>query len=159
MPQREVFFEQAAGDRRIQVLKTYDPAYAREVFDEMGEQARSILWSSLEIEQTYDPADLPGLTDPDRADFLWHELMDSAKEDVRVNPNQRSFFAVNEIRKAPPQSLVVCADWPSAENFAKRLQTDGKERPLAPTMKGSSARLARKSQGLFSVSRKRLRNG
>ena len=43
MPQQEVFFEQATGDRRIQVLKTYDPAYAREVFDEMDEHAHAIL--------------------------------------------------------------------------------------------------------------------
>ena len=39
MPQQEVFFEQVTGDRRIQVLKTYDPAYAREVFDEMDDDA------------------------------------------------------------------------------------------------------------------------
>jgi hypothetical protein len=121
MPQQEVFFEQATGDRRIQVLKTYDPAYAREVFDEMDEHAHAILWSSLEIEQTYDPADLPGPTDPDRADFLWHELMDSAREDVRLNPNMRSFFVVNEIREAAPQSVYVSADWSSAESFAKNL--------------------------------------
>jgi hypothetical protein len=121
MPQQEVFFEQIAGDRRIQVLKTYDPGYAREVFDEMDDDAQTILWTSLDIEQTYDPADLPSPEDPDRADFLWDELLDSAKEDVRLNPNLRSFFVVNEIRSTKPQSLYVSADWPSAESFVKNL--------------------------------------
>jgi hypothetical protein len=119
MPQQELFFEQASGDRRIQVLKTYDPAYAREVFDEMDENAQAILWKSLDIEQTYDATDLPSPTAPDRTDFLWDELMDSAREDVRLNPNLRSFFVVNEICGAAPQSLYVSADWPSAESFAK----------------------------------------
>lgn len=46
MPQQEVFFEEVTGDRRIQVLKTYDSAYAREVFDEMDDDAQTILWTS-----------------------------------------------------------------------------------------------------------------
>jgi hypothetical protein len=121
MPQQEVFFEQIAGDLSIQVLKTYDPGYAREVFDEMDDEAQAILWKSLDIEQTYDAADLPSPDDPDHADFLWDELLDSAKEDVRLNPNLRSFFVVNETRSAKPQSLYVSADWPSAESFAKSL--------------------------------------
>jgi hypothetical protein len=125
MPQQEVFFEQTAGDRRIQVLKTYDPAYAREVFNEMDDDAQTILWKTLEVEHTYDTADLPAPTDPDRADFLWDELMDSAREDVRLDPNLRSFFVVNEIRGATPQSLYVSADWPSAESFAKNLMAKG----------------------------------
>jgi len=47
--------------------------------------------------------------------------MDSAREDVRQDPNLRSFFVVNEIRSIAPQSLYVSADWPSAESFAKNL--------------------------------------
>jgi len=121
MPQQEVFFEQTSGDRRIQVLKTYDPSYAREVFEEMGDDAQAILWRSLDIERTYDPADLPSPNDPQRADFLWEELLDSAREDVRLNPNLRSFFVVSEIQSSSPQSLYVSADWPSAESFAKNL--------------------------------------
>lgn len=121
MPQQEVFFEQATGNRRIQVLKTYDPNYAREVFEEMDDDAQALLWNSLDIARTYDPTDLPSPTDPCRADFLWDELMDSAREDVRLNPNLRSFFVVSEIQNAAPQSLYVSADWPSAETFAKSL--------------------------------------
>jgi hypothetical protein len=121
MPQQEVFFEQVTSDRRIQVLKTYDPAYTREVFEEMDDDAQALLWSSLDIEQTYDPADLPSPDDPDRADFLWDELLDAAREDVRLNPNLRSFLVVTEMRNAALQSLYVSPDWPSAETFAKNL--------------------------------------
>jgi hypothetical protein len=121
MPQQELFFEQTTGDRRIQVLKTYDPAYAREVFDEMDADAQAILWKSLDIEQAYEAADLPAPTDPGRTDFLWDELIESAREDVRLDPNLRSFFVVDEIRGVVPQSLYVSADWPSAESFAKSL--------------------------------------
>lgn len=119
MPQQELIFEQITGDRRIEVLKTYDPAYAREVFDEMDDDAQAVLWNSLDIEQTYESADLPSPISPDRADFLWDELMDSAREDVRLDPSLRSFFVVNEIHGAALQSLYVSADWPSAESFAK----------------------------------------
>lgn len=121
MPKQEVFLNEQVGEQRIEVLKTYDPAYAREVFEEMDESAQAILWNSLDIEQTYDQSDLPSRTDPGRADFLWHELMDSAREDVRLDPNLRSFFVVNEIRGAKTKGLYVSADWPSAEGFAKNL--------------------------------------
>jgi hypothetical protein len=59
MPPQEVFLREEAGGRVIEVLKTYDPAYAREVFEGMDNDAQALLWSSLEIEQVYDPADLP----------------------------------------------------------------------------------------------------
>ena len=121
MPSQEVFLHEESGERVVEVLKTYDPGYAREVFDEMDDDAQNILWNSLDIEQTYDTTDLPSATDPDRADFLWDELLDAAREDVRLDPNLRSFFVVNEIRSAKPQSLYVSADWPSAESFAKNL--------------------------------------
>jgi hypothetical protein len=121
VPQQELFFEEVMGDRCIQVLKTYDIAYAREVFDEMDNDAQALLWDSLEIEHNYDPAELPATNDPQRADLLWDELMDSAREDVRLNPNLRSFFVVNEIQNASVQGLYVSADWPSAESFAQNL--------------------------------------
>lgn len=121
MPRQEVFLEEQVGDRRIEVLKTYDLTYAREVFQEMDDSALAILWHSLDIEHTYDPAELPSPTDLERADFLWDELMDSSKEDVRLDPNLRSFFVVSEIRGTKTKSLYVSADWPSAEDFAKSL--------------------------------------
>jgi hypothetical protein len=130
MPQQEVFLREEAEGRVIEVLKTYDPAYAREVFDEMDDEAQSALWKSLEIDQHYDPADLPSGTDPARSDFLWDEVLDSAREDVRLNPNLRSFFVVNEIRGAAPQSLFVSPDWPSAEKFARSRLRFPSEGPL-----------------------------
>jgi hypothetical protein len=130
MPQQELFLREEAAGRVIEVLKTYDPAYAREVFEEMDDDAQSTLWNSLEIEHNYDSTDLPSPTDPNRPDFLWDELMDSAREDVRLDPNLRSFFVVNETRGKSPQSLYVSPDWPSAEKFAKnRLRTISAPRP------------------------------
>lgn len=119
MPQQELFLHEELEGRVIEVLKTYDPAYAREAFDEMDDDAQLMLWNSLDIEQNYESHDLPSPSNPDRADFLWEELMDSAREDVRLDPNLRSFFVVNEIRGKSPQSLYVSADWPSAERFAR----------------------------------------
>ena len=49
MPKQEVFLQEQVGDQRIEVLKTYDPAYARDVFQEMDEGALATLWNSLDI--------------------------------------------------------------------------------------------------------------
>lgn len=115
MPQQEVFFEQHIGDRRVEVLKTYDPAYAREALDRMDEAAQSHLWNALGIDQNYDPTDVPLRHDPDTADFLWEEMSDAAREDW----NSVSFFVVNEAKAGKSESLYVSPDWPSAEAFAK----------------------------------------
>lgn len=120
MPQQEVFFDSDTGDGHIQVLKIYDLGYAREVFDEMDVEARTILWSSLNIEQIYDFANVPSPSNTDSADFLWDELLEAAREDVRLDPNLRSFFVVNEIQATQSYGLYVSADWPSAEAFAKK---------------------------------------
>jgi hypothetical protein len=39
MPQQEVFLDNQIGDKRIQVLKSYDAAFARESFGSMNENA------------------------------------------------------------------------------------------------------------------------
>lgn len=119
MPQQEVFLREKTAGRIVEVLKTYDQAYAREVFNEMDEEAQRALWNSLEIEQNYDPADLPSPTDATRSDFVWEELLESAREDVRLSPTLCSFFVVNEICESKSQGLYVSSDWPSAERFAK----------------------------------------
>jgi hypothetical protein len=116
VPQQETFFEQTTGDRRVEVLKTYDRQYAREAFGNMDEAAQTCLWSSLGINETYDAADVPSREDPDSGDFLWEELLDAAREDG----NLLSFFVVNEARGRVSESLYVSPDWPSAEAFAKR---------------------------------------
>lgn len=119
MPQQEVFYEQSLGDRRIQVLKTYDQSYARDAFDNMDETARRRLWNSLEVDENYEPADLPQIQTQNGADFMWDELLEAAREDG----NLLSFFVVNESGSGLTRSLYVSTDWPSAESFAMSLLT------------------------------------
>jgi hypothetical protein len=115
MPQQEMFFEQVAGDRRVEVLKTYDRSYAREAFGDMDKTAQAFLWNSLGINETYDAADVPSHEDADSEDFLWEELLEAAREDGNV----LSFFVVSETSGPRSRSLYVSPDWPSAEAFAK----------------------------------------
>lgn len=117
MPKQETFFEEQNGDRRVEVLKSYDQSYAREAFKNMDEEAQKRLWDSLKPEETYDPAGLPSLGDPEgeAEAFLWDELLESAREDGNV----LSFFIVNETVGRRTESLYVSPDWPSAEQFAK----------------------------------------
>lgn len=119
MAQQEIFFEQVTGERRIEVLKTYDRSYAREAFGNMDESAQAYLWSSLGIDENYDPTDLPPRHDPDSEDFLWEELLEAAREDG----NLLSFFVVNEATRNSSKSLYVSPDWPSAEAFARKRAT------------------------------------
>lgn len=125
MPKQETFFEQKAGDCTVQVLKTYDQGYAREVFDNMDEQALKHLWSSLKPDEAYDSSDLPsvdslGSGDGEAEAFLWDELVDQALEDPRAYPRLSSFFVVNVTAGVKPEeSVYVSPDWPSAESFAK----------------------------------------
>jgi hypothetical protein len=117
MPKQEIFFEEQSGDRRIEVLKSYDQSYAREAFKNMDEEAQQRLWESLKPEEIYDPGGLPSLTDPngDGEAFLWDELLEAAREDG----NLLSFFIVNETIGRRTESLYVSPDWPTAESFAK----------------------------------------
>ena len=115
MPQQEMFFEQVAGDRRVEVLKTYDRSYAREAFGDMDEAAQAFLWNSLGISEAYDAADVPSRQDTASGDFLWEELLEAAREDG----NLLSFFVVSEANGPRLRSLYVSPDWPSAEAFAK----------------------------------------
>lgn len=120
MPKQEMVYEQKTADRRIEVLKVYDRTYAREAFVKMDEAAQAYLWRSLGINESYDAADVPPISDPAREDFLWEELLDAAREDG----NLLSFFVVNEQNGSISESLYVSPDWPSAETFAKnRLST------------------------------------
>ena len=121
MPQQEVFFEERAGDRRIVVLKTYDPAYAREVFDNVDDAAMKNLAAALEIEKNYNPEDIPAPDGQVYYDFLWEELSEQSLEDVRQSPRLYSFFVVTESdNSGKAKEIYISADWPSAEEFAKR---------------------------------------
>jgi hypothetical protein len=89
----------------------------------MDDEALKQLWTVLEVEKTYDAADLPSLGQPDGAgeDFLWDELLESARE----YGQEVSFFIVNETRDRRSESVWVSPDWPSAESFAKKRLADG----------------------------------
>jgi hypothetical protein len=117
MPKQEVFFEQQIGERRIEVLKSYDQAYAREAFKNMDEEALQQLWTALKPEEIYDRAGLPALGDPEGEGeaFLWDELLEQAREDGPL----LSFFIVNEMKGRLNENLFVSPDWPSTEAFAK----------------------------------------
>jgi len=129
MPRQEIFFEQQAGNRRVEVLKTYDRSYAREVFRAIDGEAREALAVSLGLEKNYEPADIPDPNGSEYDDFLWDELLEAAREDVRSDPNLYSFFIVSEATSARPQDVYISPDWPSAEAFAKaRLTTSAESR-------------------------------
>jgi|SRR5579872_7614914 len=117
MPQHELYFEQKAGERRVEVLKVYDRNYAREAFANMAEGAQKYLWNSLGINEKHDAEDLPPVPGPEAEDFLWEELLEEAREDGDL----LSFFLVNEVKGSGSESLYVPPDWPSAEAFAKQL--------------------------------------
>lgn len=120
MPQQEVFFEQKAGDRLIAVLKTYDRSYAREVFGKVNDEAKKSLAAALEIAENYDPENIPDPNGLDYEDFLWGELSEASLEDVRQSPRLYSFFVVTETKAGKAEDIYISADWPSAEEFAKR---------------------------------------
>ena len=120
MPRQEIFFEEQTGNRRVEVLKTYDRTYAREVFNGIDTEARKALAAALELEKNYEPADIPDPDGSDYDDFLWEELLEAAREDVRNDPNLYSFFVVSEAGSAQAQDLYISPDWPSAEAFAKK---------------------------------------
>jgi len=121
MPRQEVFFEQSTGGRRVEVLKTYDQSYAREVFNDLDSEAREALATALDLKKNYEPADIPAPEGIEYDDFLWDELFEAAREDVRSDPNLYSFFVVAEDGDGKSEDLYISPDWPSAEAFAKKL--------------------------------------
>ena len=126
MPQQTVFLDERKGDRKVEVLKSYDQSYAHEAFRNMDDEAQQLLWNILKPEEVYEPAGLPSLNDPndlagEAEAFMWDELLEQAREDG----NLLSFFIVNETTGTRTESLYVSPDWPSAESFARaRLATD-----------------------------------
>ncbi len=115
MPAQEMFLDRQVGAERIQVLKTYDTVFAREVFAGMEPDALDHLAESLSVESD-EAASGP---DSDYADILWDEMADSARED-----GQRcSFFVVKRSSSMTGDSLLyVSGDWPSAEQYMRRIQ-------------------------------------
>jgi hypothetical protein len=103
MPKQESWFRESAGGTAVEILKTYDRSYAREVVRKVDDEAilssRWRLWqgcalpaaahgtkslaAALEIEKNHDPEDGPDPDAQDYEDFLWEELSEASLEDVR----------------------------------------------------------------------------
>jgi hypothetical protein len=111
MPRQELVFEKEVDGQRFEVIKTYDSQFAREVFDDMEEQAQAHLWEWL-VNESYAPEDIPMPGTPARNDFLWEEALDAAREDGRL-----SFFVVIEGVGRGSKCVYVSPDWPSSETF------------------------------------------
>jgi hypothetical protein len=120
MPQQETFLIERANDLVIEVLKTYDPSYAREVFANVDDEGMRSLAAALDIEKNYASEDIPDPSVQDYEDFLWEELNEASLEDVRQSPRLNSFFVVTETRAGKAENIYISADWPSAQEFAKR---------------------------------------
>jgi len=127
MPRQETFLRENVNGVAIEVSKIYDRSYAREVFGRMSGEAEKALAEALEIEQKYERADIPEPDGSNYEDFLWEELCEAAREDVRQDPNLYSFFVVSESKAGRTEDLYVSPDWPSAEEFAKRRLNEASE--------------------------------
>jgi hypothetical protein len=115
MPRETSFLEQTIGNTKIEVLKSYDKAFAREAFDQMDEDALEFLAKSLHLDSVETASDLSP-KDPDYADSIWEEMADGAREDW----DSFSYFIVAQDLAGETSQLFVSADWPSAEAFAKK---------------------------------------
>jgi len=117
MPQQETFLElQTPDGATLTVVKTYDKQFAKEVFGEVDDQARDLLWKSLKIEETYDPANLPGVDEPeDRDALLLDEMLDEGRD---VYPHF-SYFVVAKSLGGQTEYFYVSPDWPSAEEYVR----------------------------------------
>jgi hypothetical protein len=117
MPQQETFLERSTSEGHVLVVKTYDEAFAREVFRQMEGDAIETLHTSLQLPNNYLPEDIPSTNDPDYVDFLWEALLEQAREDGALN----SFFVVLKRLHLQDQYLLVTPDWPTAELYAASL--------------------------------------
>ncbi len=61
MPLQQTLLDEQIGDKRIEVVKTYDTRQAREAFDEMDEASHAFLWNALNIAASYEQSELPGM--------------------------------------------------------------------------------------------------
>jgi hypothetical protein len=113
MPRQELVLEKEVKGQRIEVIKTYDTQFAREVFDDIEELAKAHLWEWL-VNESYAPEDIPMAGTPERNEFLWEEASEAAREDGRL-----SFFVVTEGVGRGSKCLYVSPDWPSAETFLR----------------------------------------
>jgi hypothetical protein len=119
MREQEVFFDQQLSGKRIVILKTYDRALAHEAFDQLTSDAYQALAKSLDLNASFDPADIPSPSDSGFPDFLWGAVEEVAREDW----DSFSYFIVQQIEDRRTLPLFVCPDWPRAEAYTKTMLT------------------------------------
>jgi hypothetical protein len=117
MPKQETFLEEEANGRKLQVVKTYDAAFAREAFESMDDIGLSFLRDSLHLETQYEPEDLPLPGSADYTEVLWEEVEAGSREDW----NKFSYFVVLMGKDPDLKPVYVSSEWPSARDFAKQL--------------------------------------
>lgn len=120
MPKQEIFLREAANGVEVEVLKTYDKSYAREVFRGMSPEAVETVASTLQLAEKYEVTDIPTSDAAEYTDFIWDEICEAAIEDVRQSPVLSSFFVVIETIAGKSEEMYLSPDWPSAEVFARR---------------------------------------
>ena len=115
MPAQEVFIDSVIDGNRVQVGKTYDQGYVPEAFGMMADSAKAFLWSSIKPEEIYEASELPIEPDIEHDAFLLDEMLDQGREEW----NLFSYFAVLSESDGRQEPVLVSADWPTAETFAK----------------------------------------
>ncbi len=121
MPAQEICLELTANELSLQVLRTFDRHFAREVFDGMDDVAQSILGSALGFDDSYDSAAAPAAQpEAESQSLLWEETVRAAG-DLGPMP---AFFVVVEGRGPGQRNLYVSPDRSSAEDFARALISD-----------------------------------
>ncbi|MDW5266669.1 MULTISPECIES: hypothetical protein [Acidobacteriaceae] len=109
MPSQEIFLKLESDGKHIEVVKTYDSAFAKEAFAEMNDDAKAFLGKSLIEDGVLEASELP-FSDDD----LWQGVEEGAREDW----NSFSYFVVRE-EGSERRDLFVSSNWPVAERFAK----------------------------------------
>lgn len=117
MPSPERFLTIRSGDEIVEVIKTYDEAYAREVFRSMDDKALSSLADSLKFEALYEPDDIPRPGEEGYEAFVWDVMAEEAREDY----NRSSYFVVTRAVGLRRDGLFISPDWPTAEAYVKRM--------------------------------------
>jgi hypothetical protein len=117
MPRQETFMTVKNGDETVEVLKTYDQAFAREVFRNMDDNALAHLAASLNVEALFEPANIPKPSDEDYEAFIWDVMVDDAREDWK----SFSYFVVTRSNGRKTEELFVSGDWPTAEAYVKQM--------------------------------------
>lgn len=120
MPRQQTFMTTKVGNRIIEVLKTYDQAYAREVFKNMDDAALTFLAASLDLTRQFVLEEIPKPTDDSYEEFLWDVMLDSAREDWK----NLSYYVVIRSDGHNIEELFVSPDWPTAESYVKHMGID-----------------------------------